>query len=180
MSTRRLFFALWLDEPAARAAHRAAQGIAEKLGGRVMRPETLHLTLAFLGQVDEALLPALLTLGRDAASAAQPFALRFDQVGHWPHNHIVQASCREIPAELPKLVQKLRVELGELGLPVDPRPFFPHLTLLRKVSSATLDPVLAPPIGLAVDALQLIESIPQTVGPYRYLALAQWPLGGSD
>lgn len=179
MSTRRLFFALWPDEPTARAAHRAAQGIAEKVGGRVMRPESLHLTLAFLGQVDEALLPALLSLGQDAASATQPFALRFDQLGHWPHNRIVQASCRETPAELPRLVQKLRIELGELGLPVDPRPFFPHLTLLRKVGSATLAPELAPPIGLAADALQLIESMPQTVGPYRYQALAQWPIGGS-
>lgn len=144
-----------------------------------MRPETLHLTLAFLGQVDEVLLPALMRLGQEAASVARPFALSFDQLGHWRHNHIVHASCRDIPAELAKLVQELRIGLDELGQPVDPRPFFPHLTLLRKISLATLAPDLAPPITLAVDSLQLIESMPQTVGAYRYQALAQWPVAGA-
>lgn len=180
MSTRRLFFALWLDQQAARAAHRAAQDIAQKFGGRVMRPETLHLTLAFLGQVDEARLPTLQSLGKDAAAATAPFVLSFDQLAHWRHNHIVQASCREIPAALPELVAHLRRELAGLGLTVDPRPFFPHLTLLRKVLTAMPEAPLTPPISLAGNPLQLVESMPQTVGADRYQALAQWPLAGSD
>jgi len=49
----RCFFALWPDSSVrARLAHRA-DSVHLALGGRVMRPESLHVTLVFLGKLNE-------------------------------------------------------------------------------------------------------------------------------
>ena len=76
----RLFFALTFS-PAARAALRQAQ---ERLrafapGARYPGEETLHLTLAFLGEIPEPRAPQLGELL--AALPAPPLALRFSQAG---------------------------------------------------------------------------------------------------
>ena len=55
MSTVRLFFALWPSPPLAASLAGWAQQARLTCGGRAMRTETLHLTLAFLGPVDAAL-----------------------------------------------------------------------------------------------------------------------------
>lgn len=47
----RLFFALWPSPAAAERLASAATDAAARLGGRPTRLETLHLTLAFLGEV---------------------------------------------------------------------------------------------------------------------------------
>ena len=67
---RRLFFALWPDAPAAAALYRVAAESREACGGRLMRPETLHLTLAYLGRVADRCLPSVLAAGAAAAGDA--------------------------------------------------------------------------------------------------------------
>ena len=180
MSTRRLFFALWLDEATAAQVHRLADELGQRFNGRAMRADSLHLTLAFLGHVDESRLPALIALGQTVAAACPPFVLQLDQLGHWPHNHIVWASCGDVPPALSGLAEDLRRQLDQLGLPIDQRPYFPHLTLVRKVSAAMLDANLAPPIAVPVNLLQLIESRPRPAGGFDYQPLAQWPIGPPD
>lgn len=178
MSTRRLFFALWLDEAAAQTAHRQAEELGLRIGGRAMRADSLHLTLAFLGNVAENRQPALLKLGQSIAATTPPFALEFDRFAYWPHNRIVVATCRNPPAALPALAGALRNGLSGLGLPTDSRPFFPHLTLLRKLPTAPADATLTTAIPLSPKQLQLAESLAQPGGGYRYQAFAEWPLDG--
>lgn len=179
MKSRRLFFALWLDEPAARAAHRAACEVAERIGGRAMRPESLHLTLAFLGNTPEERITPLLRLAETLATSAPAFTLQLDYLGYWPRKHLVWASCRRPATPLGNLAGGLTALLRADDFPTDPRPFHPHVTLLRNVRAS--EPALGdlPPITCAASQFRLVESIPLAAGGVRHQMLQCWPLLGS-
>lgn len=173
-ASRRLFLALWPDEAVAAALEAASLEAHRLWGGRRMRRDTLHLTLAFIGDVPEARLPGLVdALG---AVAGEAFLLHLDQLGYWRHNRIVWAGCTERPAALDRLVADLRGSLAALGLPADATPFVPHVSLLRKASQATASPALGP-IEWPVAGFVLMESCRSEAGAH-YRRLAGWRLGG--
>ena len=102
----RLFFALWPDARVRAQLVHWARELHAVCGGRRMRPENLHLTLAFLGDVDEARLAQVEQAGGEAAPQAG--SLLLDAPGHWKHNRIAWASASVVPAELQALVADLR------------------------------------------------------------------------
>ena len=76
--TVRLFFALW---PASALQAKLAAWAKQVAGrGRAMRRENLHLTLAFLGATDAALVPDLIALA--ASARFTPIRLPLDRVGY--------------------------------------------------------------------------------------------------
>lgn len=169
---RRLFLALWPDEAAAAALDAAGLDAQRQLGGRRMHRDTLHITLAFLGGVEESRLAGLVE-GLGGVSG-EPFTLRLDQLAHWRHNHIVWAGCAERPAALDALVGALRQRLAGLGFAVDDTPFVPHVTLLRKVPRAEPLPAMGA-IVWPVSGWVLMESRLSEAGA-SYRRLAGWPL----
>lgn len=172
-ASRRLFLALWPDEAVAGALEAAGLEAHRLWGGRRMRRDTLHLTLAFIGDVPEARLPGLVdALG---AVAGEAFTLHLDQLGYWRHNRIVWAGCAERPAALDRLVADLRGCLAALGLPAEATPFVPHVSLLRKATQATASPALGP-IEWPVASFVLMESCRSEAGAH-YRRLADWRLG---
>lgn len=166
----RLFFALWPDDPTrarladwTRAIHRAG-------GGRATRPESVHLTLAFLGSTPAAALPAVIA----AAGRVPPraFELRVDEPGYWRHNQIAWAGVREVPPELAALVGDLRAELVAASVAFDPKPFLAHLTLVRKAHPGFKLPRLAP-IDWPVRDFVLVRSVTGPDGS-AYEVAARW------
>lgn len=128
----RLFFALWPLESAAQALARKADMLAQHYGGKAMRRETIHLTLAFLGEVDEALLPAAIQAAQ--AVSGESFELTIDRLGYWRHNRLLWVGCASQPTELHTLVGALREQLRAVSICCDEKQrFTPHLTLVRKV-----------------------------------------------
>lgn len=129
----RLFFALWPSPKAARQLAGIAAATTARFGGQPTRLETLHLTLAFLGEVADERVPDLLELATDLHTSA--FDLRIDQLGHWRRNHLAWAGCSDVPAQLEMLVAELRHRLATAGFAVanSERPFTPHVTLVRKI-----------------------------------------------
>jgi 2'-5' RNA ligase len=140
-----------------------------------MRADTLHLTLAFLGDVDDAHLPELGAIGRRVAARAQASTLLLDRLGHWAHNRIDWAGCTEMPQPLAVLAGDLRGELQGAGFPVELRPFVPHVTITRKRAGDTTTLAL-PLLRVPVDVLLLVESRRQAAGA-EYAALERWSLG---
>ena len=166
----RLFFALWPDEATrarladwTRAIHRAS-------GGRALQPDNVHLTLAFLGSTDPALLPAIEAAA--ARIAPRTFFVRIDEPGYWRHNQIAWAGVQQVPPELTALVSDLRAALLESGIPFDPKPFVAHVTLIRKARPGFRMPHLAP-IDWPVRDLVLVQS---ATGPHgsRYEVVRRW------
>lgn len=133
-----------------------------------MRTENLHITLAFLGQVEAERLDAVIA----AAQSAQPrrFTLRLDEPGYWTHNHIAWLGATQVPPELEAMVVELRSALQRAGLGFDPKRFLAHATLVRnarppKEEWPTLNPVDWPVSGFALVSSERDES-----GPYYRIA----------
>ena len=108
-----------------------------------MRCDTIHLTLAFLGDVPVAGLPMLNALGEKIRGVR--FSLRIDRLGYWPHKRLLWAGMSEVPQRLHDLQRQLLAALAESGYRIDSagRGFTPHITLVRHVPSGSLDSAVA-------------------------------------
>ena len=171
-ATARVFFALW---PAPELAARLAAIARERAGhGRPTRPETVHLTLAFLGDVPESRLPDLVAAAGRVRAA--PCSLEIDRLGYWRHNRLLWAGCSAPPA-LAELVAGLLSELQAAGFAVPDagRPFVPHLTLVRKQALPPADLALPETLHWDYRDFVLVRSRLSTVGP-DYERLAGFPL----
>lgn len=171
-ASRRVFFALWPDGPSLDALDALAEAGAVQCGGRRMRRDALHITLAFIGAAAPDRLAAL----REAAACvrAAPFDLTMDRLGYWPRNRILWVGCSEVPSGQRRLFAQLSEALIAQGFELDPRPHVPHVTLVRNARCTSL-PSLKMPIRWSVEAFALVESCLQPEGA-RYQILATWPL----
>ncbi|MDE2440191.1 MAG: RNA 2',3'-cyclic phosphodiesterase [Betaproteobacteria bacterium] len=175
----RLFFALWPPhEQAARLADKASIA-AGMLGGRPTRIETIHLTLAFLGETVTARLPELHALANGIKG--ESFAITIDRFGYWRHNHLFWAGCSKPPEQLFDLYGRLQVALADSKFPIDPpiQAFTPHLTLLRKVPICTtiagLDFPVTERLTWLCDRFVLVQS-ESLFGKHRYQMLGEYLL----
>ena len=158
----RLFFAVWPPrETAATLAAWAAQAQGE-VGGNAARAETIHLTLAFLGEVPGARAAAAFRAAR--GMQGERHALPIEQAQLWPHNHIVWVGPREPPAALGAVVESLRAELVSGGFPLERRPFAAHVTLIRKARATGVLPPL-PMVEWPVSEVALVRSALTPKGP---------------
>lgn len=136
-----------------------------------MARDSLHLTLAFLGEVSLEQAAA----ARVAADGLrQPgFELCLDRLGYWRHNHILWAGGDCPP--LVTLAGRLQQALGRAGFQMEERPFATHLTLLRNARCAS-PPDLVEPVRWPVREFLLVASDP-TSGRAAYRAVHRWALG---
>ncbi|OZI37073.1 2'-5' RNA ligase [Bordetella genomosp. 10] len=164
----RLFFALWPDAATVRALSAWSAQAQAVCGGRAMRPETLHLTLAFLGQVPAELVEPLtrLTLRRPFA----PGSLRLDRYGVFPRQRIVWAGPGDGAPALAAEVDALWRDLGALGDLRPDHPFRPHVTLLRNADTAMPPPPPPPALDWHYERCMLVQSAQD--GQSRYLVKA--------
>ncbi len=125
----RLFFALWPDAATRAALHRTGKWLHRHWGGRRMRADTLHITLAFIGATPAGRIDALIACGDAVATDA--YELTLDQAGYWRHNRIGWLGAQRMPPQHVALVDRLNERLQAAGFPVDSRPHVPHVTLLR-------------------------------------------------
>lgn len=174
--TARLFFALW-PEALVRDAlvGQAAAGPVASPGVVPTQAGNLHLTLGFLGNVPRERLPEVLELAADVRAA--PFSFTLERLEHWPGPGIYCLVPAAVPPGLPSLARQLRTALRGRGLPVDDRPYRPHVTLCRKARAPDSQQVPLPvvPIDWLVSDFVLAESVDDT-GRSVYRILGRWPL----
>lgn len=184
-ATARVFFALWPDDEVRAALVKASAALHVRHGGRRTRPDSVHLTLVFVGAVEEGRLPKLKAMAE--ALRVERFEMDFDLEECWRHNHIGCLGASEPPEHLGALVKALETGLHGLGVPFDKRPYKPHITLLRKANcrqetgavSGDGNPEKKNP---APDAIHwpardfvLVKSSLRPDGA-RYVELGRWPL----
>ena len=173
-SSRRLFFALWPDAKAAEDLYRQAREAQSRCDGRIMEKDSLHLTLAFLGEIPDECIPSLLEIGAAVAKGRLPVRLTMDRIDYWAHNRVLWAGCDDVPDELVALAVAVREGVATTGVVLPADAFVPHVTLLRKARNGTRL-TLEHSVAWSSAELLLVESMrpPQ---PLRYRPVARWPL----
>ena len=125
----RLFFALWPDDDTRKQLQLVMQSIP-RIRGKAVQPENLHITLAFLGPVDDEMVDGLEVAAMQIK--ARGFELKLDTIGWWRKAGILWMAPAVIPEELDLLVARVNEVSKECGIALDGRPYKPHLTLARK------------------------------------------------
>lgn len=153
---RRLFFALWPDDASRRALASAADRLAPICGGWPLPAANMHITLAFLGNVDSARLEALGGLTRAWPRFADAWTL--DRLGHFPQPRIIWAGSQMPHDALLTLDAELWQALSRHGFTAPQREFTPHVSLVRQAERAAPQSWLPTSIRWRFDRLALVES----------------------
>jgi len=124
----RLFVALPLPESVKRSLEPLARGLGDV---RWLDPEQQHLTLRFIGELDNGRLEEVAeTL---AVVEGWPFDLGLEGLGHFPPRgepQVLWVGVAKSP-ELAGLKRRIDRTLAAVGLPPEGRKFTPHVTLAR-------------------------------------------------
>jgi len=95
-------------------------------------PADWHATLHFIGDVATERVDVIATA---AAVPFEPFELVLDQAMLW-HRGLAVLLASGVPMALRALHERLGDRLHRLDLPVDARPYVPHVTLARRAAAA--------------------------------------------
>ena len=176
--TRRLFIALALPEEARAELCRTREQLASRRD-RVnwVRGEQLHLTLRFLGELEESWIEVLERELEALAMQHQALSMQLGEPGIFgPPSapRVLWVGLKGDTAALERLAADLEKRLRRLGLPPAEHGFKAHLTLGR-VKSCHEDLAAAhlafPPLPLAMSLreLELIESRLRPEGPEHHV-----------
>jgi 2'-5' RNA ligase len=133
--TYRAFVAIDLPDTV-RSLLAAAQQKLKSYGFRVkwVRPQSIHLTLKFLGNIDGVQADAVVGAMTQAAKGCAALALAPSGVGVFPNARRARVIWVGIGGQLDRLKslqRALEAQLADLGFPRETRPFKGHLTLGR-------------------------------------------------
>jgi 2'-5' RNA ligase len=126
----RLFFGLWPDYSQRDRLRDVISPATRLIDGRAVPRDNWHVTILFLGETPNALLPALLAAA-DELQPAEAFEMRFDRVEFWARSRTAVLVPATLPSELARLNQLLKTRVGELGHPTEDLQFRPHITVCR-------------------------------------------------
>jgi RNA 2',3'-cyclic 3'-phosphodiesterase len=184
----RLFVALTPPQDALAELDAAVAPLRPEWPGlRWASAERWHVTLAFLGHVDESRLDGLRERLERAAARHHALQLRIGRGGAFPSAGRARVLCAHISGE-PAVLDGLRGLASSVAAgarragappPDEGRRYRPHLTLARCRQPANLKPLvesLSGFAGRAWDATE-VELILSKTGPQpRYQTIGNWPL----
>jgi len=128
----RIFVALDIDDAIRLRIQRFMEGVSGFApDARWVRPESLHVTLKFIGEKpDDALEKIKLSL---AAIRAEPFDVSFRGYGFFPTAKAARVFWIgiEFGPQSPALAKTIDEATSSLGVPKEDHPFTPHLTVAR-------------------------------------------------
>lgn len=154
-NTSRLYLALWPDRDTQNKLQSMRHTWTWPNGVSLAKPEALHLTLHFLGDVPDARIPELI---KELKVPVRPFDLLLSR-HQLTANGIAVVKPASIPAELKILHDWLDETLGKLGIINEKRTYRPHVTFARKAVNA-IPPTLqqVQPVLWRVTGYALVKS----------------------
>lgn len=180
----RLFFAFGIPPSENERLRPVVETLAVDLpAARWVDPANRHVTIRFLGQVNEDALKLVSAAGQRAASQSRPGKISIAGIGAFPkmgRARVLWAGIEDHEATAAQLSQVLDDELAAEGFEREERPYKPHLTLARfktpaRVPAHALD-LLSGAACFSLDTLHLMESHLSSSGA-RYEVRESFPLG---
>ena len=133
----------------------------------------LHVTLKFIGSVSDIQLPKIIEAVKEVSVPC--FALTLDHVGYWEAPRVFWLAPSTQPQALLDLVSNLNQCLARhCEIPLDSRPYRPHITLARKVKVKPAIKLLSPML-LSAQSFSLMLSTTSSDGA-KYQRIRAWPL----
>jgi 2'-5' RNA ligase len=156
MSDKRIFFALWPDDRQRDQMRNVISPIVQTIEGTAVYRGQWHVTLAFIGDYPEHLIPEL----QEAAAAVpfEPFRSRFDKAEYWPRAKVAVIAPTSISPELERLVAALNNVMTDAGLEVPTRVYRPHITISQRARSFETQR-LAQPALIEWTGFELVQSV---------------------
>ncbi len=146
--------------------------------------EQLHVTLKFLGSVDEEHVPALSSAVQQLGASTPAADTRIDELGAFGsvrRARVLVAHVADESGVIAALAERLEMVAGEIGVPPETREFRAHVTLARIKrpgdASDLIEAAGFEPIELCFDELRLYRSVLRPTGS-EYSVLARTALTG--
>ena len=178
MKTTRSFIAIPLNE----GLHGELAQLQNKLKAanadvKWVKPENIHITLKFLGNITDEQIEQVKNSLKNAVSGLKPYSIHLAEIGAFQkisYARVIWVGMDEGAEETKKIYQAIEEELSKGGFPKEKRPFSPHLTLGRVHSGKNKQGLInvvekeksfSSSEKLSVGEIILFKSILSSVGP---------------
>lgn len=146
MQTTRTFIAVEIGSPAREVLLRLLKQLEGELPGvRWTQPDQLHLTLKFIGEIDNRDLPEICNQLRAACAGVEAFSVTLKGLGAFPKNkppRVLWVGFDDGVDSLKLINERLEKSLGNVGVPSEGRAYVPHLTFGRINRGADQEQIL--------------------------------------
>jgi 2'-5' RNA ligase len=183
----RSFFAVELSAEIAVEVRKIQGALKEHATGvRWVRPEGIHLTLKFLGEVEQDCIEAIVRKAEGAIQGVGPFTVGIRGGGGFPtvkNPRVIWIGVEDHSGMLKQLQTRIEAGMAELGFTQEKRGFTPHLTVGRlrsgkgsKTVAQAIDAIRTSDLGsLEVREIILFRSHLKPTGA-EYTKLGSFPL----
>jgi 2'-5' RNA ligase len=99
-----------------------------------VHPENIHLTLKFLGEIEDNQIEQLTALLQETVKGKSAFAVRLSSIGAFPKissPRVIWVGIDKGDSDLQQISGELERRCGRIGIPEEDRPFSSHITLGR-------------------------------------------------
>lgn len=134
----RVFIAVDVDETNKAAVIKLRERIrqeaaVEKKDASWVKPEAMHLTLKFLGEIDDKKVVEVCNIVKEVSSGHRSFELDIENVGSFGGRsaRVLWVGTAQGSDSLSKLAEDIEEKLADFGFPKEQRKFSGHLTLCR-------------------------------------------------
>ena len=182
----RAFIAIELSDEIKESLARLQKRLKESAADiKWVDPHNVHLTLKFLGDIEDAKIEDIKTLLDNAASQFSAFEIKLSALGAFPNEknpRVIWVGLSSGVAESEKIAASIESGAEKIGFPKEDRPFSAHLTLGRTRSGKNKDSLkeklastAVKPLACAVSGITLFQSTLTPKGPI-YTSIHQAPL----
>lgn len=134
-----------------------------------VEPNNIHLTLKFLGEVDEKKVERIEAILEETAGAHSSYHIRVSGAGAFPRissPRVIWVGMDYGVDETTQIAKELEVKIAKIGIPKENRPFSCHITIGRTRSGMNLQK-----LAEKLQALHTTSGIPPQEFPVTKLTL---------